>query len=236
MSRLVVKTHRPLQKILAVIILSIAIILLVWGLLEKGQWNYIRAQLASSEESKLLWGVNRSLEGENAELRENLILLERASQIDVETIAELQNAIRNLQEEVYSLKGELEFYQGIMESTRDSKGLNVQGLHIETVTQHKYRFKLILTHVTKNDMVAEGRADLSLEGMRNGKRQILNLEEVTHEQPIDLTFKFRHFKRFEGHLTLPDGFEPLRVVVQLQLSGKDKSKIEKVFEWPAKAG
>ena len=236
MSRLVVKTHRPLQILLAVTILSITIILIVWGLLEKGQWNYIRAQLASSEESKLLWDVNRSLEEENAELRERLILLERATQIDVETTAELQDGIRTLQEEVYRLKGELEFYQGIMESTRDSKGLNVQGLHIEAMTQHKYRFKLILTHVTKNDMVAEGNVDVSLEGMRNGKRLILNLEEVTREQPIDLTFKFRNFKRFEGHLTLPDGFEPGRVVVQVQLNGNNKSKIDKVFEWPAKAG
>jgi len=236
MSRLVVKTHRPLQILLAVIILSITIILFVWSLLEKGQWNYIQEQLASSEESKLLWDVNRSLEGENVELRERLIILERATQIDVQTTAELQGDIRTLQGEVYRLKGELEFYQGIMESTRDSKGLNVQGLHIEAMTQHKYRFKLILTHVTKNDKVAEGDVDVSLEGMQNGKRRILNLREVSEEQPIDLTFKFRHFKRFEGRLTLPDGFEPRRVVVQLQLGGKDKSKIEKVFEWPAKAG
>ena len=236
MSRLVVKTHRPLQILLAVVILSISLSLMVWGLLEMGHWDNIYAQLVSNKESKNLWNVNRNLEEENAELRERVIVLERSTQIDTGTTVELQVAIRTLQDEVYKLKEELKFYQGIMEATRDSKGLNVQGLHIEAVSQNQYRFKLILTQVTKNDIVAEGTMEVSLEGMQNGVSQVLSFLDVTQEQPTDLTFKFKHFKRFEGKLTLPDGFEPKRVVVQLQLKGKKQFEIKKVFDWPVTAG
>ncbi|OGT29580.1 MAG: hypothetical protein A2W28_02355 [Gammaproteobacteria bacterium RBG_16_51_14] len=236
MSRLVVKTHRPLQIFLAIVILSSTFTLLAWGLLENGHWHYIRAQLASNEESKLLWDVNRNLEEENAKLRERLIILERATQIDMETTAGLQEVIRTRQDEVYRLKGELEFYQGIMESTRDSKGLNVQGLHIVALSEKRYQYKLVLTNVTKNDMVAKGFVKVFLEGMQDGKLQVLNLEELTQEQPIDLSFKFKHFKRLEGNLVLPDGFEPTRVIVQLHLNENKKSESERVFEWPLKAG
>ena len=236
MTRLVVKTHRPLQILLAVVILSITFTLLAWSLLEKGHWHYIRAQLANNEQSKLLWDVNRNLEEENARLRERVITLERSTQIDMKTTANLQEVIRKRQDEVYRLKGELEFYQGIMESTRDSEGLNIQGLHIVAISENRYQYKLVLTQVNKNDKVAEGTAEIFLEGLQNRELRVLSLLEVTQEQPIDLSFKFKHFKRIEGNLVLPVGFDPTRVTVKLRLNEDKKTKIEKVFEWPEMAG
>ena len=97
----------------------------------------LKASYTESEDSRLLWDVNQSLDIENKQLREQVVILERSTQIDNQAAARLQNDIKALQDQVYSLKGELEFYEGIMSATTDSKGLNIQGLHVEATGRRK---------------------------------------------------------------------------------------------------
>ncbi len=237
MSRLVVKKHRPFEIILAVMLLSAAFSAIVWLLLDANHWRYIKNRLSQSEESRLLWDVNQSLETENKQLREQVVVLERSTQIDNQTAFKLQNDIRILQDQVYRLKGELEFYQGIMSETTDSKGLNVQGLHIEATDQERlYRFKLVLTNVSKSDKIIEVTMDMSVEGMNEAGSQVLSLDEVIAGSELKREIKFKNFERIEGSLNFPEGFKPLRVVVDLQQKGLQKSTVQRVFEWPANAG
>jgi len=232
MNRLVVKSHRPFHILLAVVLISLSLSAGVWFLLDNYHWSNIKQRLSHSAESRLLWDVNRNLENENKVLSEKVVRLERETQVDRMTAARLQSEIIKLQDEVYKLKGELEFYQGIMTSTRDSKGLNIQGLLIEAMKKpNHYRYKLVLTHVAKNDIVAEGRLEMSVEGMKDGNVQALKIEEVTADSELNLEFKFKNFKRIDGNLVLPEGFEPLRMSVRLRQKGKKNTTIERVFDW-----
>jgi uncharacterized protein DUF6776 len=237
MNKLVVKKHRPLEIILAVVVFSTLFSLGVWLSLDANHWSFIKSRLLQSEEAHLLWEVNQNLETENAQLREQVVMLERSNQIDGQVAARLQNEIRLLQDQVYTLKGELEFYQGIMSSTTDSKGLNVQGLHIEPTDQAQlYRFKLVLTNVAKSDRVVEVTMDMSIEGMNEAGSRVLSLDEVVAGNKLNRDIKFKNFERIEGSLNFPKGFKPLRVVVDLRQKGIKNSAIQKIFEWPASAG
>ena len=237
MSKLVVKKHRPLEIFLAAILFSAAFSLIVWFLLDANHWNFIKSRITQSEESRNLWAVNRNLESENAKLSEKVIKLERLTQIDNETAERLQNDIRALQDKVYRLKEELEFYQGIMSATTDSKGLNIQGLHIEATDEAQlYRFKLVLTNVAKSDRVVEVTMDMSVEGMNEAGSQVLSLNDVIAGSDLNRDIKFKNFERIEGSLSFPAGFKPLRVLVDLRQKGGQKSAVQRVFEWPANAG
>jgi uncharacterized protein DUF6776 len=237
MSKLVVKKHRPLEIILAVVLFSAAISILVWLFLDANHWRFIKSQLSQSEDSRLLWDVNQGLESENKQLREQVVILERSTQIDNQAAASLQNDIRALQDQVYRLKGELEFYEGIMSATTDSKGLNVQGLHIEATEQDRlYHFKLVLTNVAKSDKIIEVTIDMSIEGMNEAGSQVLSLDQVNAGSKLNRDIKFKNFERIEGNLNFPEGFKPLRVVVDLRQKGARKSTVKRVFEWPAKTG
>ena len=237
MPRLVVKKHRPLEIILAFLLFSAVFSIITWFLLDTNHWDYIKSRLTESEQSSLLWQVNQELEKENAVLREKVIMLERSTQIDEQTAAKLQNDIRLLQDQTYRLKGELEFYQGIMSDAKDSQGLNVQGLHIEPTDQERlFRFKLVLTNVAKSDRVTEVTMDMSIEGMNEAGSKVLSLEQVIAGTQLDREIKFKNFKRIEGSLNFPDGFKPLRVVVDIQQKGFKNSTIQKIFDWPASAG
>ena len=67
--------------------------------------------------------------------------------------------------------------KGIMvDSAREVEGLNVQGLHIVPLSQtHSYRFKLILTQVTKSDKVTAGTVEIMLEGILDGSPKVHNI-------------------------------------------------------------
>ena len=73
---------------------------------------------------------------------------------------------------------------------------------------------------------------ITIEGLENGEPTHLDLRKITLDEGLDLSFKFRNFKRFESDLELPAKFIPRRVLVQLQPKGVKQSTIKKVFDWP----
>ena len=233
MPKLTVKSHRPVQWTVAIIALSALIALLTWLMLDESHWSTIYSRMDVNQDYKRLSKVNRELDKENKRLNEVVLMMKRASEVDKKTALLLQQNVQSMQDEIYKLKGELEFYQGIMDATRESTGLNIQGIHIESLPQeHSYRLKVVLTHVAKGIKIAEGKMNVTIEGMRNGEPSHLDLQDVTLDEGLDLSFKFRNFKRFESDLLLPAEFVPRRVLVQLQPKGVKQSNIKRVFDWP----
>jgi len=236
-ARLVIKTHRPLQFSLAVVVLSMLVAFVTWLALDESHWSIIRSRLNSSTDQKLLWEVNQGLEEENARLRERVSMLERTTSLDTQTATLLQDEIKTLQEETFRLKGELEFFQGIMENVGEVKGLDVHGIHVRRLSAPgTYRLKLILTNVTDSDHDTEGSVSVAIEGIQKGVTRQINLREVALDQSPDMTFRFRNFKRVESNFSLPSEFSPQRVFVELQPKDQKQSKIRKAFDWPPTAG
>lgn len=237
MNRLVVKSHRPIQFAVGVIVLSMLMAILTWLVLDQGQWSLIYNQLRTNHVRKQLSQTNQELRRQNSDLHERIMMLERTTNLDKQTESLLQKDIRNLQEDVFRLKGELEFYQGIMESAGQVKGLDLHGIYVRPLSRkNAYRLKLILTHVSNSPIDAEGSISVSIEGLQNGAVRTMDLKDITLDQSLDLTFKFRNFKRFEFNLAFPDGFSPQRVHVGLEPKDKKQSKINKVFDWPTESG
>jgi len=236
MSQLVIRTHRPIRFAIGVILASMITAIGTWLLLDESHWSIIRGRFQASTDQQRLWDANRQLEQDNDTLHERVIALERIASVDKQTETFLQKEIRELQDEVFVLKGELAFYRGIMESADQAKGLNIHSIYVRRVEQaNTYRMKLVLTHVANDDAEAAGNMSIAIEGLQNGTGRLLALSDVSSDPAPDLTFKFRNFKRFDASLQLPGGFVPQRVIVELQLNDQKPSKIKKVFDWPVTA-
>jgi hypothetical protein len=236
MSKLVVKSHRPWQFAVAVIVLSMFLATLTWLMLDKSHWSLIFDRIGDNREWKHLWEVNQSLKEERVALQERVLMLERTTSVDKQTAALLQDEIKSLQEKIYTQKGELEFYQGIMDATRDAKGLNIHGIYIEPLAQTQaYRLKLVLTHVAKGSFLAEGSMAIFIDGRQNEKQQRLKIEDIATGATLNLVYKLRSFKRFETKLVLPEGYLPERVIVELKPKKKNQVMIREVFDWSTSA-
>lgn len=214
--------------------MSMLLATFTWLLLDRSHWAYILDRLADNNESKLLWEVNQGLEEERQALQERVLMLERTTSVDRQTAAALQEEIRDLQEQVYVLKRELEFYQGVMDATRDARGLSVHGIHVDRLNMPRtYRFKLVLTHVASGGAVAEGKLDIDIAGTMDGTGKILDIQDLAAGDTINLAYKLRSFQRFETRILLPEGFSAERVIIQLQPKNKNQAIIREVFEWSA---
>ena len=232
--KLVIKHHSPLH-IFAVIVASCTVIAVtVWVYLDESQWSYIKASLSEAKKSKDLWQENLMMKGTIVKLEERIVMLERTAQVERQTITNLQQSMIKQQDEIYKLRNELDFYQRIMTSAGESKGLNIQGLHIEETSQPRsYYFKLILTHVSKSDKVAAGKLSILLEGVQGGTARTIDIRELTLSESLSLNFKFGNFERIEGSIMLPENFIVHRVIVRARQEGKRKTpEIERVFDWP----
>ncbi len=232
MSMLVVKKHRAFATILAVVFGNAVLSFVVWLLLDVSHRHFIESQISQNEDHRLLLNAHQNLENENKTLRDKIITLERLLQVDKQIAVNLQNEIKALQDDVYRLKGELEFYEGIMSATTESKGLNIQGLHIEATGPKQYHFKLILTNVAKNANHVKVTLDMSIEGMGESGSQTLPLDKVIAGSKPNVGIEFKHFERIEGSLHFPPGFTPLRAIVDLRRKGSQKSIVKRVFKWP----
>lgn len=232
MKRHVVRPHQPGRIALLTAVLMALLIASGWFLAEFSHWELIRSQMARNQETRTLWQNYRDLQSENERLRQRLSTLETGTNIDRGVAEELQQEVVQLQDEIFRLTREVEFYQGIVSSAQDVDGLAIQALLMQATRQpNQRRFKLVLTHGVKNDKVIEGVVEISLEGRRNGSEQILTFRDIARDESLSLDYRFRHFKRFEGLVQLPDGFEPQRVRVELIPRDDSHERIDRVFEW-----
>ena len=229
--RLVVRPHRPTRQFLLATI-SIALVALAgWILLDYGQWQAIYERMATSTEQKELWQHNRVLQRQNSELSQKLDVVQRSAKIDEQAYGHLRDTVAQLQAKIQELTEELEFYRGILASTRNGRGLQVQGMRVEPLAEAgRYRFKLVLTHVVKDDIVAKGTITVAFEGAQSGEPKRLMLRDIRGPDTSDLSFKMQHFRSIEGTFELPRGFSPKQVRVAVSQKGRS-AKIERTFVW-----
>jgi len=232
MSRLVVTPHRPWRNRALIAGLALLTVLSGWGLFEYGRsragFDTVAAQQAQAELRQQADELERQL----TQLREEKAVLERSIQIDRQAYKELEGTVNGLQGEIAEHKSELAFYRGIVSPREAQQGLRVESFEIApNGTANGFRYKLVLTQVLKSDRLARGKATLEVEGLENGQNKVLALHQLVGDKSKDFNFNFKYFQNFEGDLTLPANFVPLRIVVKVDPYGS-ADKVEKIFEWP----
>ncbi len=229
--RFVVRPHRPWRQ-LALVLLAVALLSLAGALLlDYGHWRYIYDRMAANAGQRQSWQLSRATEQDNIRLRERVAVLERSAQVDQQAYRELRRLVAGLQDDNYLLREELEFYRGVM-GARTGKELRIQALSVQALDRAgEYRLKLVLTRAVKDDSVARGGVDISVEGDRGGRTLSLGLAAVTSGQTQTLPFEFKHFRRIESTITLPADFRPIRVRVVLDPSQGAPASVVRVFDW-----
>ena len=173
------------------------------------------------------------LSGENAELREQLLVLEQNNQVDKQAAALLQQQLIDSQKENFRLRKDLEFYKGIINVQGGKDSPVIQGMRIKPLTQARgYRLELILLHITNTEKVFEGLLDVVVEGRQERAVTRLPLDEISLDRNHDYSVRFRNFQRIENNFILPEDFQPQKILVTITMDDKEVSGLEKIFDWP----
>ena len=72
---------------------------------------------------------------------------------------------------------------------------------------------------------------MKVEGKDKSGFRTLKLNEISSGVEYKDRIKIRNFKRVEGSFKIPDGFQPLRVMIDLKQHDGEKLRLHRVFEW-----
>lgn len=230
--KLVVKQHRPWRRLLLAVLFTGGAALAIAVALDYGHWKSIATAKVSTGNKRTLLEEVDELRRENASLRYELKRLRRSEEINRATRQENHAQLVELQDANASLNQELEFYREVVAGTEVEAGPKVRGIRLETLSgAGRYRYRVVLTHVDKDDRVAEGVLNIGFRGELGGKRTALQYSDVKETGPENLDFRFKHFRLFEGTIRMPDGFVPEQVQVAVRSRRSSKGSYSETYDW-----
>ncbi len=227
----VIRQHRPVRDLVIAGVAVIAIGVSAYALyMNASAWAQEELSVLGRERDELMITVEALREG-NTVLRERVAIVERAQQVEGKAYEGVDVHLRSLQDEVLALKEEIAFYRGIVSAGKE-KGLKIQTFVVDKESSSgSYRFQLVLTQNLNRVKMISGTIKLNIVDEQNGKPRRLLLSDMSGQQANSLKFEFKFFQRIEGRFTLPDGFKPDRLQIQVVSKGKKPASVEKSFEW-----
>lgn len=229
---LVIKPHRPRQRALVAVGLVLIVVGATATAFHYGHWRSIVSSMSATSLKRGIMDDYVDLKQHNEELQKARAKLKRTVEIDQFARVDYRKTISTMQSEIADLKLELAFYRDILSSTVAATGPHVQGFKLHDYGGGgRFKFRLVLTHVNKDDKVANGHVDVEIRGNRSGAEQKLALVDLAEPDSGDLAFNFKHFRRIEGILQLPDDFAPKEVHVAVYEDGRKKSSFNKIYSW-----
>jgi hypothetical protein len=176
--------------------------------------------------------ADAQLRRESANLQQRVAVLERSEQVARAANADLQQVLRDRQEQISALRADLSFYSRLTGSNVRREGLAVQTVHLAPGAEARvYHFTITITQNLKAGQIASGRARVSVIGIQGGKLATLGWSELASNQDREgLAFSFKYFQQLKGALMLPEGFMPNRVHVEADAGG-DMGRSEQDFAW-----
>jgi hypothetical protein len=234
--QLVVRYHSRWRRRSVQIALGLVVLLLFYLVYEWGRFDGGYSKFAEIQQRRELTAKVESLERESEKLRAEIATAELARSVDGKAYADVEKTLADLQAQVLKQREELAFYRGIVSPEDGIGGLRVQRFQVlPGGAPDRYRLRLVLVQSIRQDAVVSGAVSLSIEGMRGDRPAQLDLAELGAAPRADgrLPFQFRYFQNLEQDVTLPAGFEPRAVSVEVR-SGR-ASPVRESYPWQVRA-
>ncbi|WP_066018027.1 DUF6776 family protein [Endozoicomonas atrinae] len=179
----------------------------------------------------------RVLQEENSELRQRLGILESASKMDREAVNNVRLLVKKLEEEKEQLHKELTFFKSILAPEDMSTGVRVAGFSLlEGNASGQYRLRLVISQVARSNPFLKGTLSVSLIGEKDGKAQIIPLQELIESDQVITRLGFRYFQALPSDreyldFNIPEGFQPAEVKVMVQITSGIRQSFEQIYQW-----
>jgi hypothetical protein len=229
--QLVVRYHSPWRRRLMLIGAAVGAIVVVYGTYEWGRFDGGYSVFAMAQERRDHEAEKKALQVENAELRSRLTDSDMGRSVDRKSCADVESTFHDCQTESQRKDKELAFYRGIVSPEDGVGGLRIQRLDVLGGTERHYKLRLVLMQSMRQDATVTGTFTVEIEGTRDKQPVRLGLAEAGGQvrDSGDVAFSFRYFQTIERELTLPEGFEPSAINVEVRSSRQQP--LRQSFPW-----
>lgn len=207
-------------------VIAVSVLFGLWGL-----WRVVIP--ASGDPATRLEESQRDNRGQQRQieqLQQRVTTLGRSDQISREANRDLQSTLAERDEEIAGLRADVAFYERLVGSTGQRRGLAVHALRLQPQNDTAWHFTTTLTQNLNRGAVSTGQLTVTIEGTREGKLEKLAWTDL-RQQPAapPIAYSFKYFQQVEGDVFLPPGFTPVRVAVRLV--PRSGAPIEQSFTW-----
>lgn len=164
------------------------------------------------------------------QLQQRVTTLGRSDQISRDANRDLQTTLAERDEEIAALRADVAFYERLVGSTAQRRGLTVHAIRMQPQGETAWHFASTLTQNLNRGAVSVGSLTLSVEGTRAGRLETLDWDELRQQQDAaGVPYSFKYFQQVEGDVFLPPGFDPVRVTARL--TPRSGPEVEESFTW-----
>jgi len=230
--QMVVVPHRPFYKMAVFMLWLIAVGALCFLTFRYGLDQGIATRSEVVQEREELRKQLAPTAQRITEMRQEIASLRLGEEIDTKATEEVRGTVESLQSDIAELNEEIRFYKGIMIPDAESKGLRIERMKLKPLADvGRFSYSLLLTQVVDKHDYVQGGVEISLVGKQGDESKELSLASLSTQNKSAERFRFRYFQNIDGELEIPNGFEPVAVMVIAQSSGKRAQRLEKRFEW-----
>lgn len=172
----------------------------------------------------------QDLELRVSRLRDENVILKRSDEVSRAANLSLQKELSKRDEKIALLQADTDFYEYLVGNTAKREGLRVHSIDVRPASsENTFQYTVVLTQTIKKGAFVDGKLTFSVEGTQEGKLTKLAWGQLLDDpKAAAQTFHFRYFERLEGMMTLPQGFEPLRIHVRAD----SRSALDnRTFKW-----
>ncbi len=224
----VVRVHGRGTRLLVIACLVVVGIAMLFSAYRYGLYRY---GLVSGDTLELSTRIGEQ-QREIKRLKKDLVDAEVAARVDRATADELRASLEQMHDAQAHLNEEVTFYRSLMAPSSLERGLQIAELALLALDGSRaFRYELLLTQVEARRAVVQGSVTLDVVGERAGEQVVLPLTEIEPNTDYPLKYRFRYFQDFSGTMQIPEGFEPLRVVVTVTRQGSREANLQRTFDW-----
>jgi hypothetical protein len=194
-----------------------------------GQYNGNYDRLTVSQERAELEVQIARLETANRHLRTQLAELDTIKVGHAREKAEVARMIGDLQNQIARESQELAFYRGMMAKAPNELGVRIGEVR---VTRSR-RNGAFVVHVS---LLRTGRPDNNVSGsltlhVDSDTGNVLDMPDLTANHAKEVSFNFRYYTPIDQEVTLPEGFKPQHLGVDVRSADKEAPPLTQTFAW-----
>src|SRR6185437_10025748 len=193
--------------------------------------------ISTIQERARLNGSITKLQSSNRALQARIIRLETLTAGHTREDQVVSRTIGDLQAQVARQTEELAFYRAVVAEGAPPIGVRVGTVRLAaTKPPGHFLVHVSLVRAGKTDGMTSGIISLAVDGQdQSGRTETLDSNALAAGDAPDVTYDFRYYQDLEQTVTLPPGFRPEHLTVQVTSSRKDIPPLTQAFSWSAVA-
>jgi len=230
--RLVIRYNAPWRRRSTLVIGGLVSLLFLYIAYEWGRFEGGYSKFAELQRRREFAAQIDTLREDNEKLRGALASAELAHTVDQKAYSDVEKNLAELQTQVLKQREELTFYRGIVSPEDGVGGLRIERFEVLPGGGDKqFHLSMVLVQSMRQEGSVAGSVSIEIEGTRDNQPVQLALNEAGAATRADgsVAFQFRHFQKVEQDITLPAGFEPRAVNVEVR-SAK-LTPVRESFKW-----